>query len=196
MRGELADTPKPGDPIFDRAVTQIVGDNRVAALAACRRAQELGYHALLLTTYLEGEAREVAKMAVALAREVVAGGQPVAAPACLILGGETTVTLGSASGRGGRNQELALAAALGIAGSERITIASLATDGSDGPTDGAGGLVDGSTVALGAQMGLDAGAILRRHDAYPFLQATGDLLLCGPTQTNVNDLVFVWVEPP
>jgi len=196
MRGELADTPKPGDPIFDRAATQIVGDNRVAALAACRRAQELGYRALLLTTYLEGEAREVAKLVVALAREVIASGQPVAAPACLILGGETTVTLGSAPGKGGRNQELALAAALGIAGRERITIASLATDGSDGPTDGAGGLVDGSTVALGAQMGLDAGAILRRHDAYPFLQSTGDLLLCGPTQTNVNDLVFVWVEPP
>ncbi len=195
MRGELADTPKPDDPIFDHAVAQIVGDNRLAALAACRRAQELGYHALLLTTYLEGEAREVAKIAVALAREVTANGQPVAAPACLILGGETTVTLGSAPGKGGRNQELALAAALGIAGSERITIASLATDGSDGPTDGAGGLVDGSSVMLGARIGLDAGAMVRRHDAYPFLQATGDLLLCGPTQTNVNDLVFVWVEP-
>lgn len=195
MRGDLADTPKPDDPIFDHAVAQIVGDNRVAALAACRRAQELGYHALLLTSYLEGEAREVAKIAVALAREVAANGQPVAAPACLLLGGETTVTLGSAPGKGGRNQELALAAALGIAGSERITIASLATDGSDGPTDGAGGMVDGSTVMMGAQMGLDAGAMLRRHDAYPFLQATGDLLLCGPTQTNVNDLVLVWVEP-
>lgn len=195
MRGDLADTPKPDDPIFDHAVAQIVGDNRVAALAACRRAQELGYHALLLTSYLEGEAREVAKIAVALAREVAANGQPVAAPACLLLGGETTVTLGSAPGKGGRNQELALAAALGIAGSERITIASLATDGSDGPTDGAGGMVDGSTVMMGAQMGLDAGDMLRRHDAYPFLQATGDLLLCGPTQTNVNDLVLVWVEP-
>ncbi len=194
VRGEVPDTPKAGDSIFDRAVTQIVGDNRVAALAACRRAQELGYHALLLTTYLEGEAREVARLAVALAREAVASGQPAPAPACLILGGETTVTLGSAPGTGGRNQELALAAALGIAGHERITIASLATDGSDGPTDSAGGLVDGATVRLGEESGLDAGAMLRRHDAYPFLQATGDLLVSGPTQTNVNDLVFVWVE--
>lgn len=194
MRGEVPDTPKAGDPIFDRATTQIVGDNRMAAQAACRRAQELGYHTLLLTTYLEGEAREVAKLAVALAKEVVASGQPVAAPACLILGGETTVTLGSAPGKGGRNQELALAAALGMAGSERITIASLATDGSDGPTDSAGGLVDGSTAAPDARTDLDAGAMLRRHDAYPFLQATGDLLVSGPTQTNVNDLIFVWVE--
>ena len=104
------------------------------------------------------------------------------------------MTLGSAPGKGGRNQELALAAACGIAGRGRITIASLATDGSDGPTDAAGGSVDGSTVMLGAWMGLDAGAMVRRHDAYPFLQATGDLLLCGPTQTNVNDVVFVWVD--
>jgi len=194
VRGEVPDTPKAGDPIFDRATTQIVGDNRVAALAACRRAQELGYHALLLTTYVEGEAREVAKLTVALAREVVASGQPAPAPACLILGGETTVTLGNAPGMGGRNQELALAAALGVAGSERITIASLATDGSDGPTDSAGGLVDGATVRLGEASGLDAGAMLRRHDAYPTLRATGDLLVSGPTQTNVNDLIFVWVE--
>jgi len=194
VRGEVPDTPKAGDPIFDRATTQIVGDNRVAALAACRRAQELGYHALLLTTYVEGEAREVAKLTVALAREVVASGQPAPAPACLILGGETTVTLGNAPGMGGRNQELALAAALGVAGSERITIASLATDGSDGPTDSAGGLVDGATVRLGEASGLDAGAMLRRHDAYPTLRTTGDLLVSGPTQTNVNDLIFVWVE--
>ena len=194
VRGEVPDTPKAGDPIFARATTQIVGDNRVAALAACRQAQELGYHALLLTTYVEGEAREVAKLAVALAREVVASGQPLPAPACLILGGETTVTLGPAPGQGGRNQELALAAAVGITGDARITIASLATDGSDGPTDSAGGLVDGATGALGAQAGLDASALLQRHDAYPYLRATGDLLISGPTQTNVNDLIFVWVE--
>ncbi len=194
VRGEVPDTPKAGDPIFARATTQIVGDNRVAALAACRRSQELGYHALLLTTYVEGEAREVAKLAVALAREVVASGQPLPAPACLILGGETTVTLGPAPGQGGRNQELALAAAVGITGDARITIASLATDGSDGPTDSAGGLVDGATGALGAQAGLDASALLQRHDAYPYLRATGDLLISGPTQTNVNDLIFVWVE--
>ena len=194
VRGELPDTPKPGDPIFANAQTVIVGDNRVAAQAACQRAAELGYQPLLLTTFMEGEAREVAKLAVALAKEVRSNGRPVAPPACLVLGGETTVTLGAQPGYGGRNQELALAAALALEGMPGVTVAALATDGSDGPTDSAGGLVDDETVATGRSAGLDAAAALRRHDAYPFLRATGDLLLTGPTQTNVNDLVFVWVE--
>ncbi|HXF60504.1 MAG TPA: DUF4147 domain-containing protein, partial [Caldilineaceae bacterium] len=194
--GRLPDTPKAGDPIFARSHTLVVADNRVAALAAAGRAAELGYNPLLLTTYLEGEAAQVARVAVALAREVQAHGQPVAPPACLILGGETTVTLGSNPGRGGRNQELALAAALALDGSQGITIASLATDGTDGPTDSAGGLADGGTVARGRALGLDPEDHLRRHDAYPYLRATHDLLLTGPTQTNVNDLVFVFVDRP
>ena len=194
--GRLPDTPKAGDPIFARSQTLVVADNRVAALAAAERAAELGYNPLLLTTYLEGEAAQVARVAVALAREVQAHGRPVAPPACLILGGETTVTLGSSAGQGGRNQELALAAALALDGSQGITIASLATDGTDGPTDSAGGLADGGTVARGRALGLDAEEHLRRHDAYPYLRATHDLLLTGPTQTNVNDLVFVFVDRP
>ena len=194
--GRLPDTPKAGDPIFARSQTLVVADNRVAALAAAERAAELGYNPLLLTTYLEGEAAQVARVAVALAREVQAHGRPVAPPACLILGGETTVTLGSSAGQGGRNQELALSAALALDGSQGITIASLATDGTDGPTDSAGGLADGGTVARGRALGLDAEEHLRRHDAYPYLRATHDLLLTGPTQTNVNDLVFVFVDRP
>jgi glycerate-2-kinase len=110
------------------------------------------------------------------------------------LGGETTVTLGVAPGKGGRNQELALAAAISLAGSRGITIVSLATDGSDGPTDAAGGVVDGSTLAKGAALGLSAQIHLREHNAYPYLEATGALLCTGPTRTNVNDLVFVFVE--
>ncbi|HQY90118.1 glycerate kinase [Caldilinea sp.] len=193
-QGQLPDTPKPGDPLFVGAHTCVVGDNRVAALAACRRAEALGYRTLLLTSFVEGEAAEVAKVAVAVAREVRASGHPLAAPACLVLGGETTVTLGDAPGRGGRNQELALAASRLLDGMAGVTVASLATDGSDGPTDSAGGLVDGETIMRGRAGGLDADAALRRHDAYPSLRATGDLLLTGPTQTNVNDLIFVWVE--
>ena len=158
------------------------------------KAHELGYHTLLLTTYVEGEAAHVAKVAVALAKEVRASGLPIAAPACLVLGGETTVTLGANPGRGGRNQELALAAALALRNTPGVTIASLATDGSDGPTDSAGGLADSQTVARGEVVGLGAMDYLRRHDAYPFLQATNDLLLTGPTQTNVNDLIFIFVE--
>ena len=111
-----------------------------------------------------------------------------------MLGGETTVTLGAQPGLGGRNQELALAAAVLLDGRAGITIAALATDGSDGPTDSAGALVDGGTVGRGRALGLDGAAALRRHDAYPFLAAVGDLLRSGPTQTNVNDLIVVMVE--
>ena len=195
-RGEIADTPKTDDPAFATTQTLIVADNRVAAVAAAARAQELGYHALLLTTYLEGEAAQIAKVAVALGREVLAHGAPISPPACLILGGETTVTLGKQPGQGGRNQELALAASIALAGETEITVVSLATDGSDGPTDSAGGFADGSTRARGRQLGLDAEEYLRGHNAYPYLQASHDLLVTGPTQTNVNDLVFVFVGTP
>lgn len=194
IAGAIADTPKAADPAFATTQNVIVADNRVAAEAALAQARALGYHALLLTTYVEGEAAHVAKVAVALAKEVRATGQPLAAPACLILGGETTVTLGATPGRGGRNQELALAAALGLQSTPGVTIISLATDGSDGPTDSAGGMADQGTVARGAAVGFSAADHLRRHDAYAFLQATNDLLLTGPTQTNVNDLIFIFVE--
>jgi hydroxypyruvate reductase len=194
LAGTIADTPKSGDPAFAKTQNIIVADNRVAADAALAKARELGYHTLLLTTYVEGEAAHVAKVAAALAKEVRASSLPIAAPACLVLGGETTVTLGATPGRGGRNQELALAAALALRNSPGVTIASLATDGTDGPTDSAGGLADSQTVARGEAAGLSALEHLRRHDAYSFLQATHDLLLTGPTQTNVNDLIFIFVE--
>ncbi|CAN5867971.1 glycerate kinase [soil metagenome] len=194
LSGALADTPKADDAVFSAAHTIIVADNQVAAEAACRQARHQGFNSLLLTTYLEGEVGEVAKVVAALAKQVQTYGQPVATPACLLLGGETTVTLGPHSGKGGRNQALALHAALALQGFQGITIVSLATDGSDGPTDSAGGMTDGNTVQRGHKLGLNAIDYLRRHDAYPFLQATNDLLITGPTQTNVNDLVFIFVE--
>ncbi len=194
VAGVIADTPKATDPAFATTQNVVVADNLVAARSAMTQARALGYSPLLLTTYVEGEAAQVAKVAVALAKEVRATGQPVAAPACLILGGETTVTLGATPGVGGRNQELALAAAVGLQNSPGITIVSLATDGSDGPTDSAGGMADSDTVARGETVGLNAAAQLRHHDAYGFLKATNDLLRTGPTQTNVNDLIFIFVE--
>lgn len=194
LNGALPDTPKADDPAFAKTQNVIVADNRVAALAAVESAKASGYNTLLLTTHLEGEAAQVAKLAVALAKEVRESGHPVTAPACLILGGETTVTLGTAPGMGGRNQELALAAALPLQGLPGVTIVALATDGTDGPTDSAGGLVDSGTVARGVVTGLNAADYLLHHNAYPFLAATGDLLMTGPTQTNVNDLIFVFVE--
>jgi hydroxypyruvate reductase len=191
----LPDTPKPGDPVFVRSQTLVIADNALAAQAAQAKATELGFNAAVLSTFVEGEAREVAKVAVALGREVVTHGRPVAPPACLILGGETTVTL-RGQGKGGRNQELALAAALlldRIPERGRIVVVSLATDGTDGPTDAAGGLTNATTLARGRALGLDAADHLARNDAYPYLRAVGDLLVTGPTQTNVNDLIAVFV---
>ena len=194
VAGGIPDTPKPHDPLFANSRTLVVADNRTAADAAMARARELGYNTLLLSTFVEGEAAEVAKLLVGLGREVQASGQPLPAPACLILGGETTVNLGKDPGKGGRNQELALAAALDLQNLPGLTVVSLATDGTDGPTDSAGGIADNGTVARGERAGLAAADNLRRHDAYPFLRATADLLLTGPTQTNVNDLLFVFVH--
>jgi glycerate-2-kinase len=191
----LPDTLKDGDPAFDRCQTAVVADNALAAQAAEAVARAQGFDTLTFSTFVEGEAREVAKVAVALVREIVVHGRPVAPPACLLLGGETTVTLHD-QGQGGRNQELALSAALLLARipeGDRIVLASLATDGSDGPTDAAGGLVDASSVARGQALGLDAAAHLDCNDAYPYLHASGDLLRTGPTQTNVNDLIAVFV---
>jgi glycerate 2-kinase len=194
LRGEVADTPKPGDPIFEKTQTIVVADNRLAAEAAMARAAEAGFNTLLLSTFVEGEAAEVGKVLAALGKEVQSSGRPIPAPACLMMGGETTVTLGSNPGSGGRNQELALSAALSLRGTTGITVVALATDGTDGPTDSAGGIGDGATVARGESSGLAALEYLRRHDAYPYLAAVNDLLVTGPTRTNVNDLLFVFVE--
>lgn len=188
----VSETPKAGDPVFEHVQCVIVADNARAAQAAVEKAESLGFHTLLLSTYVEGEAREVANVLAALAKEIAAHGRPVPRPACLILGGEATVTVKGA-GKGGRNQELALAAALAIQGMDSVMIGSLATDGSDGPTDAAGGLVDGSTVARGEALGLSALAALQHNDAYPYLDRVGDLLVTGPTNTNVNDLMAVFV---
>ena len=198
MQGAVDETPKTGDAAFARVHNVVIGSNRVAAQAAAGRARELGYHTLLLTTFLEGEAREVGRVVAGLAKGVARNetmcppDTPLERPACLILGGETTVTL-RGDGRGGRNQELALASALALAGWPEVLVACLATDGSDGPTDAAGAFADGETVARAAALGLGAADHLARNDAYPFFAGLGDLILTGPTQTNVNDLVVVLI---
>lgn len=192
MRGEIPDTPQEGDPIFQRTRNVIVASNAIAAEAAERAARERGYHPLLLSTYVEGEAREVGKVLAGIAREIAAAQRPVAAPACIIAGGETTVTI-RGSGKGGRNQEMALSAAIALAGLDNAAVVCLATDGSDGPTDASGALADGATLARAAALGLDARAYLANNDSFNFFRALDDLLLTGPTNTNVNDLAFVFV---
>ena len=193
LRGEIPETPKPGDPVFGRVRNVIVGSGRVAAEAALEAGTRLGFRPLILTTTLEGEAREVGKFFSALARELVRFGRPVALPALLIAAGETTVTV-RGKGKGGRNQELALSAALGIEGLPGVALLSLGTDGRDGPTDAAGGLVDGGTVARVQAAGVDPEGALAENDSYHALKAAGDLLITGPTGTNVADLVLLGVK--
>jgi hydroxypyruvate reductase len=193
--GRIADTPKPGDPLFERVQNVVIGSNALAAQAAIARARELGFAALLLSTFVEGEAREVARVAAALAKDMARNGRPVIPPACLILGGETTVTI-RGNGRGGRNQELALAAAVALDGWPHVLVATLATDGNDGPTDAAGAVATGETVAEGRALGLDARAYLANNDAYTYFDRLGALIRTGPTNTNVNDLLFILAYGP
>ena len=190
--GEIPETPKTGDAIFARTQNVIVANNLQAVQAAAARAKALGYNSLILSSRIEGETKDVAKVHAAMAKEMAATGHPVAPPACVVSGGETTVTLERA-GKGGRNQEFVLAAALELAGWERVVILSAGTDGTDGPTDAAGAVCDGETVPRARSLGLDPKRHLAEHDAYPLFEALGDLIKTGPTNTNVMDLRLVLV---
>jgi glycerate 2-kinase len=191
-RGALPETPKPGDPIFEKVRNVVVGENALAVDAARAAARELGYNTLVLSSYVDGEAREVARVHTAIAREILARGNPLPRPACVLSGGETTVTL-RGRGLGGRNQEFALAAALAIQDLEDVVILSGGTDGTDGPTDAAGALADGGTVDRARSAGMDAQTYLADNDSYHFFELLGDLLVTGPTLTNVMDLQVVMV---
>lgn len=191
MRGELAETPKPGDPLFERVTNTVIGSNRIACQAACQKAQELGFNAMLLTTHLQGEARQVGRVLAAIARELDAYQKPLPRPACLVAGGETTVRV-RGEGLGGRNQELALSAMCDLDGLNELALLSMATDGGDGPTDAAGAAVTGESCARSRQLGLSPQEYLERNDAYHFFDRLGDLLKPGPTQTNVNDIVLLF----
>lgn len=189
--GEREETPKPGDPAFDRASAYVIAGNGDALAGAAAEAERLGYRARIVADDLEGEARSVGEQLALLAMNTLA--ERPAAPLALLLGGETTVTV-HGRGRGGRNQELALALAIELEGVDGVLAASLGTDGTDGPTDAAGAFADGGTVARGHAAGLEARDALRRNDAHSFLRAAGDLIVTGPTGTNVNDVVLILVE--
>jgi len=190
VRGELPETPKPGDPIFDRVRAMVLASNEDARRAALEEAARRGLRAIDLGEVLREEAREVGGRLGALLHTL----SPSHAT-CVIAGGETTVTV-RGEGRGGRSQELALAAALTLRGGTRATLLAAGTDGTDGPTDAAGAFVDGATVSRGARVGRDALAHLDRNDAYAFFDAEGGLLRTGPTGTNVRDLSLALIEPP
>ncbi|WP_273844604.1 glycerate kinase type-2 family protein [Rubrobacter calidifluminis] len=187
------ETPKPGDPVFERVTNLVIGGGLATAQASCEAARTLGYTPLLLSTYVTGESRAAALLHAAIVREALASGNPAPPPLALVSGGETTVTV-SGEGTGGPNQEFALALALALEGVDGWAALSVDTDGADGPTDAAGGLVDGETAARIRAASLDPRDALSRNDVHPALEAADALLITGPTGTNVNDLRIVLVR--
>ncbi len=189
-RGRTSLVPETPKELPDSVHNRVIGNNALALTAARRKAEQLGYPVLNLGSFLEGETRQVAIVLAGIVRGVRADGQPAPPPLCILSGGETTVTLGDDHGRGGRNQEFVLAALakLGEKGLDRIVVLSGGTDGEDGPTDAAGAVGTADTLRRAVQLGLDPARFLDRHDAYPFFDATGDLLKTGLTQTNVMDV--------
>jgi hydroxypyruvate reductase len=208
--GAIAETPKPSDPAFDRVQNIIVGSNRVAIHAAAEEARALGYRPLVLSTFIEGETRDIASMHAAIAKEILSSGRPVRPPVCILSGGETTVTV-RGKGLGGRNQEFVLAAAIALYGSRGggrrndglgrefgdafvpATIFSAGTDGIDGPTDAAGAIADERTLDRARALGLDASRFLANNDSYHFFEKLEALVKTGPTGTNVMDVRLILV---
>lgn len=192
IRGELPETAKHDDAIFANVTNVVAGNNHLATVAAKEKARELGYHSCILSNCIQGESRDAARFHIAVAKQVLYSGEPIDRPACLISGGETTVTV-RGQGVGGPNQEFALAAAIEMEETDGIVALSADTDGTDGPTDAAGGLVDGTTVRRAKGRGLDALKHLQNNDSNPILSAADDLLVTGPTFTNVMDIRLVLI---
>ncbi len=191
--GEL-ETPKPGDPALARAEFRLVASPMMALEAAAAVARAAGVTPLLLGDEIEGEAREVARALAGLAKSCAARGAPVAAPCVLLSGGETTVTLGAQGGRGGRNSEFLLSLALALREHPHIHALAADTDGIDGSEDNAGALLAPDTLARARRLGVDARERLAAHDAWGFFDALGDLLVTGPTLTNVNDFRAILID--
>jgi hydroxypyruvate reductase len=186
-RGERPESAKPGNPLFEAVSHTIIGSNRLALEAVSEGAREAGWHVLGVEGGISGEAREQGTRLAAIARSLPGD---ATRPACHLVGGETTVTV-RGSGIGGRNLELALAAAIALDGLENVALAAFATDGVDGPTDAAGAIVTGGTAARARSLGLEPEAFLADNDSYTFFETVGGLIQTGPTGTNVNDIAIV-----
>lgn len=185
VRGDVPETPKPEDSRLARARFVLAGSRQDAMDGACAAARARGYRVVRVTEPTLGEADEAARQFVALAGRATTGGREAV---CVVASGETTVSIGERHGKGGRNQEFALAAAPGLEAIGTCALASIGTDGVDGPTDAAGAIVDSTTATRTRALGIDMAAVLAAHDAYPALQRLGDLIITGPTGTNVGDL--------
>ncbi|MEW5806722.1 MAG: glycerate kinase [Acidobacteriota bacterium] len=193
MSGQIEETPEEDDPAFLKTQNLIVGNNLKSARAARQKAKEFGYNALILSTMLEGEAREAARVHASMLKEVLKSGNPVRSPACIISGGETTVTV-RGKGLGGRNQEFVLASAIEIDGLKNAVVLSAGTDGTDGPTDAAGAIADGFTVSRACGLKMDPRKYLDSNDSYHFFKELGDLIVTGPTGTNVMDIRIMLID--
>jgi glycerate 2-kinase len=191
-KGKIQETPKPGDKAFDKTHNVIIGNNRSVALAACQEAKSLGFNQLLLSSMIEGEARHVGIAYAGIMEEILYSNNPIPKPAVVIAGGETTVTV-TGRGKGGRNQELVLSASLKIEELRGVAIASIGTDGIDGPTDAAGAIADGQTIKRACNKKLNAREFLMNNDSYGFFSKLDDLIFTGSTGTNVNDLAVMVV---
>jgi glycerate-2-kinase len=191
VAGQVPETPKPGSSSFSHVYNLVIGSNKQACSAAYAKARELKLNTLVLSTMVEGEAKEVGKFVGAIGKEIAKYDSPLRKPAAVIIGGETTVTV-HGRGKGGRCQELALSALRSIESVRGVTIASMGTDGVDGPTEAAGAIIDYSTSIAARSKSLDIDQYLLRNDSNTFFKALGDgLIITGPTGTNVNDVIVV-----
>ncbi len=188
---KLPDTPKREDQVFKNVTNIVIGNNRLALNNAKETAESLGFKTIILTSMLEGEAREIATDVASIISEVQLTGTPIKKPACILLGGEPTVKI-QGTGKGGRNQELALAVALSNINEPYVCV-SVGSDGTDGPTDAAGAIVDHTTLSRAESAGLNAQEYLKNNDSYNFFAPLGDLIITGPTGTNVMDVIFALV---
>jgi glycerate-2-kinase len=191
LAGQIAETPKPGDRVLALTSNYIIGSNAIALQAAQDKARQKGFYTKILGADISGDAAEAAIRLVAQAR-LLAGDPTVPKPACLLMGGETTVVV-TGKGKGGRNQHLALAASLLLSPEDHIVILAAGTDGTDGPTKAAGAVVHGSTVQTAAAKGIHAKEYLQNNDSYHFFELTGGHIMTGPTMTNVMDIMIALV---
>lgn len=192
VSGKVAETPKEGNKIFKNTGNLIVAGNMEAINAARQESNKMGYNTLVLSSMIEGETREVARVHTAIAKEILKTGNPITPPACILSGGETTVNI-TGGGLGGRNQEFVLAAVTDIVDRKSIVVLSGGTDGGDGPTDAAGAIADSNTFERAERMGLNPLTFLFNNDSYHFFKQLGDLFITGPTNTNVMDLRIILV---
>ena len=190
IQGRIPETPKPGEGLFSRIQHHVIGNNHHAIERMAERAKTLGLRPLILTTTLSGEARDIGTLFGNLARGIRVSGNPVRPPACLLAGGELTVTV-KGKGTGGRAQEFALAAAPALEGLPQVFVVGVGSDGTDGPTEAAGAIVDGGTISRAKAKGMRHEAALQEHDSYRFFHRAGGHVVTGPTGTNVNDFYMI-----